>query len=93
MTISVRSPAAVAAAVMRRKRRLAQWPPGVILAAAWIGFMLFVAIFADYLAPYGYTQLNLRARLAEPWGFGGTGAHLLGTDELGRDVLSRLIHP
>ena len=39
------------------------------------------------IAPYGITKLDLRNRLAPP----GNVAHWLGTDELGRDVLSRLI--
>ena len=31
-------------------------------------------------------------RLAPPWGFGGTAAHVLGTDNLGRDILARLLY-
>jgi len=95
MTISMRPPAVIAAtapAPSRLGRFLTAWPPGVILAIAWIVAMLFVAIFADQLSPQGFTKMDLRARLADPWGFGGTTAHLLGTDELGRDVLSRLLH-
>ena len=53
--------------------------------------MLVVALLADLLAPYTYSALDLRARLSPPAFLGGTTAHLLGTDELGRDVLSRLI--
>ena len=66
--------------------------PALVMAAAlWITLILLVAIFADVLRPYGITQLDLRNRLSPPIGFGGTAAHPLGTDELGRDVLSRLI--
>jgi peptide/nickel transport system permease protein len=50
--------------------------------------MIIVAILADILSPYAYTALDLRNRLSPP----GTPGHWLGTDELGRDVLSRLIH-
>ncbi len=57
----------------------------------WIGLMLAVAASADVILPYAYTALDLRARLAPPAFMGGTWAHWLGTDELGRDVLSRLI--
>ncbi|GAC1342679.1 MAG: ABC transporter permease [Acetobacteraceae bacterium] len=57
------------------------------LAVLWVVAMLLVAAFADQLRPYGITQFDLRNRLAPP----GNPAHLLGTDELGRDVLSRLI--
>ena len=67
------------------------FPALVTAAALWITLILLVAIFADVLRPYGITQLDLRNRLSPPIGFGGTAAHPLGTDELGRDVLSRLI--
>ena len=67
------------------------FPALVTAAAVWIALILLVAIFADMLRPYGITQLDLRNRLSPPIGFGGTAAHPLGTDELGRDVLSRLI--
>jgi peptide/nickel transport system permease protein len=53
--------------------------------------VLAAALFADQLRPYGVTQMDLRNRLMPPWGFGGVAAHPLGTDELGRDVLSRLL--
>lgn len=77
----------VAAPAVRR----AKLPPLVIVAMLWILAMVLIALFAEYLRPYGITALDLRARLTPPVGFGGTMKHLLGTDELGRDVLSRLI--
>ena len=50
------------------------------------------AIFAPWIAPYPPSQVNLMARLAPPaWAEGGTLANLLGTDNLGRDILSRII--
>jgi len=63
----------------------------VLVAMVWLVLMLAIAIFADRLAPYDYAALDLRHRLAAPVGFGGGSAHLLGSDELGRDVLSRLL--
>ncbi len=62
-----------------------------MLASAWLVLMVVTALGADYLLPYSFTALDLKARLAPPILMGGTTAHLLGTDELGRDVLSRLI--
>ncbi|MCK1753675.1 ABC transporter permease [Bradyrhizobium sp. 137] len=61
------------------------------IAVAWLVFMLLVAIFADHLAPYDYAALDLHHRLAAPLGLGGTIAHPFGSDELGRDVLARLV--
>ena len=48
--------------------------------------LILVAIFADVLAPYAFWEVNLAERLQ-----GSSTRHLLGTDELGRDLLSRLI--
>ena len=75
----------------RGARFFEAWPPIVLVALTWIALMLVVAFGADWLAPYHFSALDLRARLLPPVGFGGTWRHALGTDELGRDVLSRLI--
>lgn len=53
--------------------------------------MLVIAVVADLIRPYDFKALDLRARLAPPVFVGGTWRHILGSDELGRDVLSRLI--
>ncbi len=49
--------------------------------------LVFVAILAPYLAPYDPITMSLDNRLAPP-----SMSHLLGTDELGRDILSRIIY-
>jgi peptide/nickel transport system permease protein len=54
--------------------------------------IVLVAVFADVLAPYDPQLGTLSARFKPPaWEHGGSMAHLLGTDHVGRDVLSRLI--
>lgn len=54
---------------------------------------VFVAVFVPLLAPHEPWQQNLRSRLLPPaWLEGGTTAHLLGTDQLGRDVFSRILY-
>jgi peptide/nickel transport system permease protein len=70
-------------------RRQAPW--AVMAAVTWLLVMLGVALFAEQLRPFSITALDLRNRLSPPIGFGGAWLHALGTDELGRDVLSRLI--
>ncbi|MGE0313543.1 MAG: ABC transporter permease [Lautropia sp.] len=74
------------------RERLGRWPPMILLALGWLLAMLVVALLADAISPYDFSALDLRARLSPPVLFGGTGAHWLGTDELGRDVLSRLVY-
>src|SRR5690606_8358579 len=64
-----------------------QVPVSVGLGIVWLAAMVLIAILADWLRPYGITAMDLTSRLAPP----GTPGHWLGTDELGRDVLSRLI--
>ena len=49
--------------------------------------LVLVAVFADVLAPYDYLDMHLTDRLT-----GSSARYLLGTDQMGRDLLSRLIH-
>jgi len=81
-------PQAMVAAPPRRRAAI---PFGVMLAIGWLVFMVGVALLADVIRPYGITAMDLRARLQPPVGFGGDWLHPLGTDELGRDVFSRLV--
>lgn len=54
--------------------------------------LVIPSIFADIIAPHDPFKANLRNRLEPPMFFGGTSEFILGTDRLGRDVLSRILH-
>ncbi len=62
--------------------------PVTLVSGALLGAILLSALFAPVLAPYDPATGSIRLRLA-PIGAPG---HLLGTDEQGRDMLSRLLH-
>jgi len=69
--------------------RLGDFP---LIPALILGGVAFVAIFANLLAPHNPEIGSLTARFRPPvWQTGGSAKYLLGTDQLGRDVLSRLI--
>ena len=52
---------------------------------------LFIAIFADKIVPYDPNKMNPRFKLLPvSWAEGGDPRYLLGTDAIGRDLLSRL---
>ena len=61
----------------------APWFPIVILVV-----LLFIVVFADVISPHSPTTINLPNRLAPP----GSEGHLLGTDSLGRDLMTRLFY-
>jgi len=67
--------------------RLAREKPMGTAGAVIVLGLLFVGIFADFLAPFGSNEINLRAVMVPP-----SGDYLLGTDQLGRDMLSRIIY-
>ena len=77
----------------RRRHFFRQYPPLVIATGLLLLTMIVVAVLAPQLAPNDYTTIDLRARLQPPaWMEGGNRHHLLGSDNLGRDVLSRLLY-
>jgi peptide/nickel transport system permease protein len=81
----------VAAAEARGRRRRVPWL--VVGGLGFVGLLIVVALAAPLIAPQDPTRTALRGRLAAPTLNGSDGrAHLLGTDHLGRDVLSRVIY-
>lgn len=88
--------ASVASAGMSRGRLLRMRVgshAGLLIGAAVIIVLAGVAILAPWLAPDDPYKQNLAARLLPPvWSHGGNWMHVLGTDQLGRDYLSRLIY-
>lgn len=67
--------------------------PGAVAGLVIIGLIAVVAVFADVLAPYSPIDQFRDAILVPPvWSDGGSARFLLGTDDIGRDMLSRLIY-
>ena len=79
---------AEAAALVRRRR---DWPPTVPLVI--VGVLVLCGLFAPWLTPHSPLEGSLGDRLVPPIGMeGAKPGHPLGTDRLGRDTLSRLLH-
>jgi peptide/nickel transport system permease protein len=77
-------------AVMRRR---AMGHYGFLMGGAVVLVAIVVALFAPFLTSYDPYEQDLTRRLVNPvWGEGGSWAHALGTDALGRDYLSRLMY-
>jgi peptide/nickel transport system permease protein len=73
-------------------RRLWRFKWG-LLAAAVLLLIVASAVAAPWIAPYSPVTVDIQHRLGPPaWMDGGTRAHLLGTDQIGRDLLSRVIY-
>lgn len=67
-------------------RQIVATPLGAI-GCALVALIVLTALFAPWIAPYSPTAISVKERLADPsW------SHLLGTDQLGRDLFSRVIH-
>jgi peptide/nickel transport system permease protein len=67
-------------------QRFRQDPLGM-LGLVLVVLIVLAAVFADILSPYGPAVIDVKVRLAAP-----SMDHLLGTDQLGRDVFSRVLH-
>ena len=78
-----------AAAPPRRRARV----PGIVaFSMAFMAAMAVVTVFAQLLQPYDFDHIDLLNRVSPPVPLeGSTWAHPLGTDSLGRDLLSRVL--
>jgi peptide/nickel transport system permease protein len=64
-----------------------------LVAVVVLALMVLIAVFAPLIAPYDPGAQDLLVRLRPPaWTAAGDSSHLLGTDQLGRDILSRLFY-
>jgi peptide/nickel transport system permease protein len=70
-----------------RKRQFRRPPTMLIVGGATIGVIVLLAIFAPLVTSYNPTTINISNMLQGP-----SAAHWLGTDELGRDVWTRLVY-
>lgn len=68
-------------------------PPVVMIGFGCFVFLILLAIFSHFLSPHSSIENHLNLRLLPPaWDSEGNISYLLGTDNLGRDMLSRLMH-
>lgn len=80
-------PRARRTSLLRMVARFARRKPLGAFGAAVVGIMLFVAIFAPLVATHDYDHQVLRERLQGP-----SVEHWMGTDNLGRDIFSRVVY-
>ncbi|MDU7111645.1 MAG: dipeptide ABC transporter permease DppC, partial [Clostridium perfringens] len=66
---------------------------GAVVGLVYVVIMILIAVFANFIAPHNPAEQFRDALLAPPvWQDGGSWAHILGTDDVGRDVMSRLMY-
>ena len=77
--------------LLRRGNQIRKYP--ILPVAVLLIFLVIPAAFAPLVAPHPPTEGSLPKRLQPPvWQAGGTWENMLGTDKMGRDILSRIIH-
>ncbi|MCY6484789.1 ABC transporter permease [Clostridium aestuarii] len=69
--------------IMKRLSKSRMAMAGLVI----IGILILTAIFAKFIAPYGYDEQNLDIAFQSP-----SAVHLFGTDEFGRDIFSRIVY-
>ena len=81
------APASVARGGASRFGAIGRLPLSFILPVAFLAVLVFAAVFAGTIAPYDPLAQNPPIRLQPP-----SAAHIMGTDEFGRDIYSRVIY-
>ena len=61
--------------------------PTALIGLIVVGLLIFIAIFANFIAPFDYAEQDYTAMMQAP-----SLAHLMGTDQFGRDIFSRIIY-
>ncbi len=75
-----------------RRRLFGGMPIAIVISLSWLALVVLCCHLRDLVAPAHYTTQDLLARFRPPVFMGGSWDHVLGTDHLGRDVLSRIIY-
>lgn len=89
-TESLGAPATLAMPVVRPRKLFAPGFDRLTMSLATLGFIILMGALAPWLAPHDPNVIDMFARMAPPvWMEGGTWNHVLGTDQIGRDLLSR----
>ncbi|RYC04690.1 ABC transporter permease subunit [Ciceribacter ferrooxidans] len=92
------SPQVISTAALRRKMLKEFWfyfseNRGAVIGLFVFLLLVIVAVFAPFIAPHSpFEQYRDAVLLPPAWIDGGRGTHLLGTDPVGRDILSRLLY-
>ncbi|HRD99906.1 MAG TPA: ABC transporter permease [Ilumatobacteraceae bacterium] len=66
-------------------------PYGWLIWAVILGAILLCVLFPNVIAPFDHAKQAPRDKFLSPWSTGARGLHLFGTDELGRDVFSKVV--
>ena len=74
-----------------RLRRLGRGGAAAVTGGTLLAMVVLASVFAPLLAKSDPVKPSFGRRLAAPWGLGGSAANVLGTDNLGRDILARLL--
>jgi peptide/nickel transport system permease protein len=84
-------PAPISMSPLKRFLKGRRW--FLLIPLSIITVMIITAVLAEFLTPYSSTEISLANRLRPPfWEQGGSLSHPLGTDPMGRDLLTRMIY-